>query len=222
MNNVDVQEIMRVSKIGWDDETPRPLTAREFFLVSSLGGHNQINPDYVFLMRQFASWIKETFNPLTCVEIGCGPGELLASLIDLGVNATGCDVNKFSKALFDRIYPNYRSQYFIAQLPPASTHFSLDLALSIEVLEHLNDTQLQLFFDHLRLNLRPNYFIFSSTPHWSENRDFDVQWGHINIKSQTDWDILFSGAGYMPIEGVIPPITEWARIYELRQSGVTR
>lgn len=217
MTNVDVHEIMRVAGIGWEDEIPRPLTPREFFLVSSLGGHNQINPDYVNLMRQFARWIKDSFDPLTTVEIGCGPGELLASILDLGVTATGCDVNVFSKALFDRIYPNYKSQYYIAPLPPASLHYDLDVAISIEVLEHLNDTQLEVFFEHLMIKLRPKFFIFSSTPHWSE-KHWDLQWGHINVKSEREWDLLFFGAGYTPIQGMKVPITEWARVYELARN----
>jgi hypothetical protein len=76
----------------------------------------------------------------------------------------------------------------------------------IEVAEHMTDQQLFELFE----KIKPTYILFSSTS--VSNPEFDLQWGHINLKQQAEWDIFFNQIGYNILRQVSYP-TNYSKIY---------
>jgi hypothetical protein len=56
----------------------------------------------------------------------------------------------------------------------------------------------------------PNYILFSSTPNTT---DWDLDWGHINIKQEPEWIELFKGLGYKVIDKPNTPTT-WSLMFQ--------
>jgi hypothetical protein len=81
--------------------------------------------------------------------------------------------------------------------------------LFIEVSEHMTDKELTKLFE----DIKPTYILHSST---SEVTDWDGDWGHINIKTQTKWIQFFEGKGYEMIKNLSYP-TPWAKLYKLNK-----
>jgi len=190
---------------------PRLFSDREFFDISSEMGLNQRNADYRRLHESLATWIRNALFPSSALEIGSGPGYLLYCLNRLGIDATGVDGNLHSKAFFDACHPEYADRYVIDRYFEA--HYArVDALVSIEAFEHIPDEGLGRILEKVRRDVRPRYFVFSSTPHHDPNPGWDLQWGHINIKQPAQWHLLFSEFGYRPVD-VRPPVTEWATLY---------
>ena len=59
----------------------------------------------------------------------------------------------------------------------------------IEVAEHMTDGEINKLFHQIY----PKYILFSST---SEKTEWDLAWGHINVKSQEEWINFFAILGY--------------------------
>lgn len=190
---------------------PRPLTDKEFFEVSDELGQNQRNADYRRLHEFLATWIRDALSPRSALEIGSGPGYLLYCLNRLGIDATGLDGNPYSKGFFDRCHPDYQQRYLLDKY--FEGHYEpVDVVVSIEVFEHIPDEGLERILARVRRDIRPRYFVFSSTPHHDPNPGWDMQWGHINVKQPAEWHQLFGRFGFR-LANIRPPVTEWASLY---------
>lgn len=190
---------------------PRPLTAQEFFDVSCEMGCNQDDADYRRLFEHLARWIQRTLKPRSTLEIGCGPGYLLDCLNQLGIDAIGVDGNGVSRAFFLGRHPMFADRYLIDPVFEG-TYRPVDAVIAIECFEHIPDEGLHALMTRLRDELKPKFVVFSSTPHPSPFPEWDLQWGHINLKPPEDWDALFSRFGFIR-SNVKPPVTEWATLY---------
>ncbi len=78
--------------------------------------------------------------------------------------------------------------------------------LFIEVAEHMTDKEL----DKLFKSISPKYILFSST---SERTAWDLAWGHINVKEQSEWVKLFGSKGYKLVKETNVP-TEWSKLFQ--------
>lgn len=81
-----------------------------------------------------------------------------------------------------------------------------DVLSWIEVAEHMMDEEINELFKLIK----PKYILFSST---SEKTDWDLEWGHIHILEQNEWDILIGEYGYIVDKQLQIP-TPWAKIYK--------
>lgn len=80
-----------------------------------------------------------------------------------------------------------------------------DVLSWIEVAEHMTDEEI----DKLFKLIKPKYILFSSTP---EHTDWDAEWGHINVKSGDEWDMVMGIYGYIVERNLSLP-TPWAKLY---------
>lgn len=189
----------------------RPFTHREFYEISVKLGLNQDNPEYRRLFEHLTDWIKRTLNPRTAFEIGSGPGYLLNCLNEAGIDTRGIDGNPYSRDYFIEKHGKYAEKYVID--PVFSNQYpEIDLLISIEVFEHIEDPGLESVFRKIKEQLRPKFVVFSSTPFADPNPGWDIQWGHINLKPTEKWDELFAQNGYSKAHW-IPPATQWSRLY---------
>lgn len=192
---------------------PRPYTDQEFFLVSHQIGANQFNANYRKLFEVLSHWIVREINPKSSLEIGAGPGYLLNFLNSLGVDSVGVDGNEFSKKLYTALHPSYQHKYFIDKTF-SGEYGEIDLLLAIECFEHIDDENLFDLMGKISKKNKPKNIVFSSTPFKSEIEDMDIHWGHINIKSESEWIEFFGHFNYK-IMDLKPPVTEWALAFEL-------
>jgi hypothetical protein len=76
----------------------------------------------------------------------------------------------------------------------------------IEVAEHMTDQEIEKALNAID----PKYILFSSTP---ETTEWDLDWGHINIKQEAEWIAMFETLGYKVIDKPNTPTT-WAMMLE--------
>lgn len=212
----EVIEQNRVSGRGYDAlGCPRAFTSKEFLDISIELGATQLTPEYRTLHEVFASWIAGTLGIRSSLELGSGPGYLLYCLNRLGIDARGVDGNEHSREFFVSQHAEFAERYLIDPLF-AQSYRPVDAFLSIEVFEHIDDSGLAAVMAKVRDQLRPRYIVFSSTPFADPHPDWDLQWGHINIKQPAQWHAMFAHYGFEPVPSLRPPVTEWATLYRKR------
>jgi hypothetical protein len=61
--------------------------------------------------------------------------------------------------------------------------------------------------------IQPVFIIFSSTPFSHPQAEWDIQWGHINLKQPPAWEAFFLRYGYA-LAQERPPVTAWAMLFK--------
>lgn len=89
--------------------------------------YNQIDEEEKPMSISLARWIKDELKPDSVLDIGCGPGTYVESLRDIGINATGLDLD-------DRVsgkdYLTHKSLFDISEE-------KAEVVLCFEVAEHI-------------------------------------------------------------------------------------
>lgn len=197
---------------GYDESGKvRPLNSKEFYEISCEMGLNQDNPEYRRMFENFSKWVVRTLKVKTGLEIGSGPGYFLYCLNKLGLETRGMDGNSFSQAYFQAKHPEFANHYHLDPYFEQS-YGEVDVLLTIEVFEHIDDLGLEAVFKKIREQVKPKVIVFSSTPYADPHPGWDMQWGHINMKPIPVWDDLFAKNGFVASKR-IPPVTDWARLY---------
>ena len=185
------------------------ITDLEFIEYEKNSGVSYENPDYINLMRSVYNVIDSLPNISNILEIGCG----IATL--------GYIINKDNKYNYIGIDPNVEhikeaNKYNVDILNDYSTleNKKYSLGVSIEVFEHLTDDIINEYLNIFSFD----YFIFSSTPYYNnepynEYETFDIFWGHINIKTESEWIELFGKYGYILDRKLNTP-TSWALLFK--------
>ncbi len=112
----------------------------DYFVDDWREGHN----DYSLETRRTLEGrnpqlIKEVFEPESVIDLGCGPGCLMALLSEVGINADGIDGSPSSPRIAPECIREKIQVGPITKLPLADD--SYDLAISREVFEHLTIAQ---------------------------------------------------------------------------------
>jgi len=155
------------------------------------------NPLFVALCDATANQLLMYGDIKSVIDYGAGTGVYSNSL-----HNKGFDVKVFE--LFDTHQAYIKKQY--PQLQIIDKPVTTDCLLWIEVSEHMTDKEI----DKLFKTINPKYIYHSST---SETTEHDLQWGHINIKTQDKWIELFKSKGYEMIAQPGLPTT-WSKIYK--------
>jgi len=134
----------------------------------------------------------------TCLDFGSGTGAYTLASINSGFIT-------YTYEIWDA-HKNYMKER-ISNLQLIDKPIQTDLMLFIEVAEHMTDKEIKSLFK----KIQPKYILFSST---SGTTDFDVEWGHINIKSQTDWIDFWYDLRYELNRKLNLP-TEWSKLFRL-------
>jgi len=187
------------------------FTDKEFFDYEVEHGWTPDNPDYLWLHAATASLIAR-YKPRRVLEIGPGMGTLLECLAKKGIYAAGIDTNRFHREFFVKRNPSLADRYGL--LNHKFDLGSFDFVASIEVFEHMTD---ELIHEYMK-QLKSRYFLFSSTPN-KTTPEFDAQWGHINLKQESEWIDLFSKYGYRLKKKLTLP-AEWALLFKRPGPGI--
>lgn len=172
------------------------ITDKEF-LKKELGwGIGFHNPIFLNLATSTAEQLDFEFK--TVLDYGAGTGVYSDAFHKLGYDVS---VFEIWKAHTDYIKENAPHLKIVKK--PVTT----DLMLFIEVAEHMTDKEL----DSLFSKIQPKYILFSST---SDTTDYDMEWGHINLKQQSEWVTYFNKLDYKLIKEYACP-TPWTKLFKL-------
>ncbi|HEV2764309.1 MAG TPA: class I SAM-dependent methyltransferase, partial [Pyrinomonadaceae bacterium] len=101
------------------------------------------------------------------LDYGCGPGYMVAHLLNRGV---ACEALDFSEGSVRRVrdrfgsHPLFRGATAVAGLPSPLPEGQFDVVLSVEMVEHLFDEWLTPTFEEFRRLLRPGGTLVVTTP----------------------------------------------------------
>ena len=153
------------------------------------------NKDFVALAIEVADYVKK-LKPLSIIDYGCCTGVYSEVLRCKGLNIVAQDVFKSHSDYCKENYPELR----IIEEPEHA-----ELMLFIEVAEHMTDEEIKTALGIIQ----PETILFSSTPYKTDN---DEDWGHINIKQESEWIAFFNDLGYSYQQHTNTP-TKWALLF---------
>jgi SAM-dependent methyltransferase len=148
--------------------------------------------------RVIVPYVLELVHPASVVDVGCGTGSWLATFRDLGVERVrGVDGDWVPREQLE-IPPE---DFVAADLGSGiSLDERFDLAVSLEVAEHLPEKSAGMFVDSLT-RLAPVVLFSAAVPGQPGH-------GHINAQWPEYWIAHFERQGYVPIDALRPRI--WA------------
>ena len=175
----------------------KKISNKEFLDAELKMGISADNPGFVALCNATANELLTFGDIKSVLDYGAGTGVYSNSLHNKGFDVKVFEVFDSHQAYIKEKYPHLQ----IIDKPVTT-----DCLLWIEVSEHMTDKEI----DNLFKAINPKYIYHSST---SETTEHDVQWGHINIKTQDQWIELFRSKGYELIKETFVP-TAWSKIYK--------
>ena len=138
--------------------------------------------DYDLMWREekpctdrLAGWIKNNISPEKVVDVGCGPGMLVYSLREQGVNAIGYDIDERINNI------EYLKQVSLFDLTDPA-----DLVTCMEVAEHIEEGLSDSVVDSVMRNIKPNGILL-----WTAARPGQGGVGHINCQEKEYWQEKF-------------------------------
>jgi 2-polyprenyl-3-methyl-5-hydroxy-6-metoxy-1,4-benzoquinol methylase len=153
------------------------------------------NIRFVKLAESVADFL-QSVNPGKIIDYGCGTGVYAEIIRRRGLNITAVDIWKPHRIYCRKNFP---------ELDVRDTPFKADTMLWIEVAEHMTDDEIINVLDIIC----PRQILFSSTSQITPN---DADWGHINIKPQSEWIEFFNKSGYrLHAEPNTP--TTWSKFF---------
>lgn len=129
-----------------------------------------------------APLIYETHQPRTVIDVGCGRGLWAREFAHLGAKVTGIDGAYVAQTVIDDFHPHDLAA------PIPTTLGTFDLAISLEVAEHLPPSRAAGFVTDL--------CTLAQTVVFSAAIPFQTGTGHVNCQWPSYWAQLFAANGY--------------------------
>jgi len=144
----------------------------------------------------------ELVAPTSVVDLGCGPGTWLATFGRHGVDdCLGVDGEWVERGILEIAEANFR----VARLDrPFRLDRRFDLAMSLEVAEHLPEHASRGFVDTL-VRLAPCVLFSAAIPHQGGLHHVNEQWPEY-------WAALFATHGYVVVDAVRPRVWSMAGV----------
>lgn len=167
------------------------------------------SPAWMARMGEIADAVQVSLKPTTVLDAGCAMGVLVESLRGRGMDAEGVDISEFAIAQVPEEFAPYCRQGSLAD----ALDKKYDLIISIEVLEHIPEIELQKAIDNLCNST--DRILFSSTPFHYEDPT------HINIKQPEQWSAEFAKRGFFRDVNYDASFIEmWSALYVRRDMGL--
>ncbi|MCM1128438.1 MAG: class I SAM-dependent methyltransferase [Alistipes senegalensis] len=141
--------------------------------------------------------VMDMFKPGSVIDIGCGVGTWLSVFEEYGCKILGIDGNYVNRNML-HIKPDFFIPGDLSREIHASGKF--DLAVSLEVAEHLPEARARSFVKELT-NLSPVVLFSAAIP-------FQGGKNHVNEQWQDYWAGLFRAQGYYAFDAIRPKIQD--------------
>lgn len=166
--DVIFQAINNLHRKGW-------YQLREQDTIDYTYLHNEELP----FAKRLSKWIASELNPTSVLDLGCGPGTYVNSLLELDVPTIGYDTDErikdkshlFCKSLFD-------------------VEHTADVVLCMEVAEHIESKYNSQIIDSVASALHSGGVLI-----WTAAKPGQGGVGHINCQEKTYWQDLFDAKG---------------------------
>ena len=146
--------------------------------------------------------VLDRVRPATAIDVGCGVGPWTRVLLDAGVDAVGVDGDYVDRAQLE--IPAERFLAADLESPRWGIDRSFDLAISLEVAEHLSPAAGPGFVASLT-RLAP-VVLFSAAVPWQGGE------AHLNERWQSFWAAEFARHGFAPYDVVRPALWSDGRV----------
>jgi len=156
------------------------------FLYSSDYYANTVDPPAQKSAVVMAKSIMDEFNPASIIDVGCGTGALLAALEARGCRVLGLEYSTAALAFCRSRNLNVLRFDIEKETLPAEWRF--DVAISLEVAEHLPSTRADRYIDLLIAFAKK--IVFTAAPPGQGGAD------HINEQPQSYWTAKFQERGF--------------------------
>lgn len=167
---------------GWYEEkkgrSELDFLKKDYPLLPERMNFDNIEHEEAPWAKRLAEWIKDNLNPNEVLDIGCGPGIYVKSLRDIGVNATGIDIDD---RVNNKPFLEYKSLFDI-------TDEKADTVLCMEVAEHIDSSKDDLIVEKVVSTVKKTLI-------WTAATLDQGGIGHINCKNKQDWADKISEAG---------------------------
>lgn len=175
------------------------ISPEEFLRVELQAGISADNPEFRALgSATAAQMLGRGFRSV--LDFGAGTGVYADAFHRAGFDVRAFEIWEAHRAYIREKFPHVR----LVEAPVTT-----DLMLFIETAEHMTDEELRALF----AQTSPAYVLFSST---SARTEWDVEWGHINVKSQPEWGRFFESLGYVSVRELAAP-TPWSRLFRRKK-----
>ena len=139
----------------------------------------QINYDHIAIEEKpfadrLAQFIKHVLRPHMVLDIGCGPGHFVYSMVDTGINAIGIDIDE-----------RVASKPYLFQQDIFSTKFVADTAICLEVAEHIDAVYADDLIDTISTMFTDTLIFTAAVPGQGGV-------GHINCQPIEYWEEKFN------------------------------
>jgi len=148
-------------------------------------------------------------------EFGSGLGFFLSACQRIGLyNHVGYDINPYERdfAISKGIDPG---RYLLGDFARLKIS-KYDAIYSTEVFEHMVDGELNAVLPKLYKACN-KYFYFTSTPFTSTIPEWDIEWGHINIKQKDEWIALFKKHGFDYLQDATD-VCSWGLLFKKNEN----
>lgn len=173
-----------------------------FYAWQRMGSHNSA--------KRILPIVFDAVKPKSVVDVGCGVGTWLDVAHSLGAEATGYD-GAWVKAL-EPVYPHIPIHETDLELPLV-TGRTFDLAISMEVAEHLTWRRADGFVADL-VALAPHVLFSAAVPGQGGTNHLNEQW-------QSFWAERFAEHGYGPRDIIRPAVKDDGAVaYWYRQNAI--
>lgn len=171
------------------------ITPEQFLKNEIEWGISATNEAFVELANQTVKQLNIPFK--TVLDFGAGTGVYAEAYRKAGYETYAYEIWDAHKEYIKTNFPELK----IIDKP-----ITTDLMNFIEVAEHMTDKELNSLFK----SIKPKFILFSST---SNKTSWDEDWGHINVKEQSEWIKYFNSLGYMLIKELNYP-TNYTKLWQ--------
>lgn len=171
------------------------ITPEQFLKSEIEWGISATNEAFVELANQTVKQLNITFK--TVLDFGAGTGVYAEAYRKAGYETYAYEIWDAHKNYIKTNFP---------ELNIIDKPITTDLMNFIEVAEHMTDKELNSLFK----SIKPTYILFSST---SNKTSWDEDWGHINVKEQSEWIEYFTKIGYILIKELNYP-TNYTKLWQ--------